>query len=74
MMDADGDGYLPLTLSAPGLTDAQFQDFCEQYADYRLEYTAAALLLTPAPDSRSRTARGSLPMRRRFRGRTFATN
>jgi Uma2 family endonuclease len=37
--------YLPLTLSAPGLTDAQFQDFCEQYADFRLEYTAEGELV-----------------------------
>lgn len=43
--------YLPLTLSAPGLTDAQFQDFCEQYADFRLEYTAEGeLVIKPLAD------------------------
>ena len=46
--------YLPLTLSTPGLTDTQFQEFCEQYADFRLEYTAegayrAVVKLGPAP-------------------------
>jgi len=41
--------YLPLTLSAPGLTDAQFQEFCEQYADYRLEYTAEGELIIMPP-------------------------
>jgi Uma2 family endonuclease len=41
--------YLPLTLSAPGLTDAQFQDFCEQYADFRLEYTAEGELIIMPP-------------------------
>ena len=43
---------LPLTLIAPGLTDAQFQEFCQQYADYRLEYTAEGeLIIMPPTDS-----------------------
>ncbi len=40
---------LPLILLAPGLTDAQFQNYCEQYADYRLEYTAAGELIVKPP-------------------------
>lgn len=43
------DTYLPVSLSVPGITDEQFQDFCEQYADYRLEYTAEGELLIMPP-------------------------
>jgi Uma2 family endonuclease len=43
------ESYLPMTLSAPGLTDAQFQEFCEQYADFRLEYTAEGELIVMPP-------------------------
>ena len=43
--------YLPVTLYAPGLTDARFQEFCEQYTGYRLEYTAdGELLIMPPTD------------------------
>ena len=46
--------YLPLTLYAPGLTDARFQEFCEQYADYRLEYSAEGeLIIMPPTDPRT---------------------
>ena len=46
--------YLPLTLYAPGLTDARFQEFCEQYADYRLEYSAEGeLTIMPPTDPRT---------------------
>jgi len=41
--------YLPLTLNAPGLTDAQFQAFCEEYSDYFLEYTAEGELIIMPP-------------------------
>ena len=50
---------LPLTLLAPGLTDTQFQEFCGQYADYRLEYTAEGeLIIMPPtdPETGSRNA------------------
>lgn len=43
------ESYLPLTLTVPGLTDSQFQEFCEQYADYRLEYTAEGELIIMPP-------------------------
>ena len=46
------EAYLPLTLTAPGITDAQFQELCEQYADFRVEYTAdGELLVMPPTDS-----------------------
>ena len=46
------DTYLPVSLSVPGMTDAQFQELCEQYADYRLEYTAEGeLILVPLTDA-----------------------
>ena len=32
--------YMPLTLFAPSLSDAEFQELCDQYSDYRLEYTS----------------------------------
>ena len=57
--------YLPLTLSAPGLTDAQFQDFCEQYADFRLEYTAEGeLVIKPLadPETSARKVMFSAPL------------
>ena len=44
------DVYMPLTLTAPGITDEQFQELCEQYEDYRVEYTAEGdLLVMPLP-------------------------
>lgn len=43
--------YLPITLSVPALTDAQFEEFCQLYSDYRLEYTAEGdLVITPPTD------------------------
>ncbi len=53
------EAYLPLTLSAPGLTDAQFQEFCEQYADFRLEYTAEGELIIMAPTDPETSARNA---------------
>ena len=45
------DVYMPLTLSAPGITDGKFRELCEHYADYRVEYTAeGALLVMPPTD------------------------
>ena len=41
--------YLPLTLSAPGITDEQFVELCAQYEDYRVEYTAEGDLLVMPP-------------------------
>ena len=53
------EAYLPLTLSAPGLTDAQFQEFCEQYADFRLEYTAEGELIIMPPTDPETSARNA---------------
>lgn len=54
------DAYLPVSLSVPGITDAQFQEFCEQYADYRLEYTAEGELLIMPPTDEDTGFRNSL--------------
>jgi Uma2 family endonuclease len=43
------EAYLPLTLSAPGMTDAEFERFCEEYSNYRLEYTAEGELIIMPP-------------------------
>ena len=43
-----------LTLSVPNITDEQFQQFCDQYEDYQLEYTADGnLLIFPCTDPRT---------------------
>lgn len=54
------EAYLPLTLSAPGLTDAQFEELCQQYADYRVEYTAEGDLVIMPPTDPETSARNSL--------------
>ena len=42
--------YMPLTLFAPHLTDGEFQEFCDRYSDYRLEYTSEGeLIIMPPP-------------------------
>jgi Uma2 family endonuclease len=54
------DTYLPATLSVPSLTDAEFRDWCDQYPDYSLEYTAdGELIIMPPtdPDTGARSAR-----------------
>ena len=43
------EAYMPLTLTAPGITDEQFQELCEQYENYRVEYTAEGDLLVMPP-------------------------
>ena len=52
--------YMPLTLYVPGMTDEQFREFCEQYSDFSLEYSAEGdLIVMPPtdPDTGSRNAR-----------------
>ena len=51
--------YLPLTLSAPGITDEQFQELCAQYEDYRVEYTAEGDLLVMPPTDEETGIRNS---------------
>ena len=43
------DAYMPLTLTAPGITDEQFEEFCAKYEDYRVEYTSEGDLLVMPP-------------------------
>ena len=43
------EAYLPITMSVPGITDAEFQRLCEQFEDYRVEYTADGDLLVMPP-------------------------
>lgn len=33
------EAYMPLTLFVPNITDEKFQELCQQYSDFRLEYT-----------------------------------
>ena len=53
------DVYMPLTLTAPGITDEQFQELCEQYEDYRVEYTAEGDLLVMPPTDEETGIRNS---------------
>ena len=43
------ESYLPLTITVPGITDEQFQELCEQYDNYRVEYSAEGELLVMPP-------------------------
>ena len=54
------DTYLPVSLSVPGMTDAQFQELCEQYADYRLEYTAEGELIILPPTDAETSSRNAM--------------
>ena len=45
------EAYMPLTLFAPDLSDEGFQELCEQYSDFRLEYTAdGEVVIMPPTD------------------------
>ncbi len=73
------DTYLPVSLSVPGITDEQFQDFCEQYADYRLEYTVEGELLIMPPTDPETGVRNAIITEElsrwaRANGRGFATD
>lgn len=48
--------YLPITLSVPEITDAQFAEICERYEHFRVEYTAEGevLIMPPTDPSTSR--------------------
>ena len=54
------DTYLPVSLSVPGMTDAQFEELCEQYADYRLEYTAEGELIILPPTDAETSSRNAM--------------
>ena len=51
------EAYMPLTLTAPGISDEQFVGLCQQYEDYRVEYTAAGDLLVMPPTDPETSAR-----------------
>ncbi len=45
------ESYLPISLSAPHLTDDEFRELCDKYADYRVEYTGdGELIIMPPTD------------------------
>ena len=46
------ESYLPVTLFVPDLTDEAFQDWCDQYPDYRLEYSAEGEIIIMPPIDR----------------------
>jgi Uma2 family endonuclease len=50
---------LPLSIPMPGITDEQFQELCENYSDYFLEYTADGDLLIMPPTDRNTSGRNS---------------
>ncbi len=52
--------YLPLTLYVPGITDVQFQQFCETYPDYFLEYSAEGDLTIMPPTDRGTSSRNAM--------------
>jgi len=54
------DTYLPVTLSIPDMTDEKFQALCEEYEDYRVEYTAEGELLIMPPTDPETGARNAM--------------
>ena len=52
--------HLPVKLSVPDLTDEKFQGLCEEYEDYRLEYTAEGELLIMPPTDPETGARNAM--------------
>ena len=51
--------YLPLTLCAPGITDDRFDELCELYEDFRVEYTAEGDVLVMPPTDEETGMRNS---------------
>ena len=43
------EAHLPMTITVPGITDAEFEKLCKQYEDCRIEYTAEGELLVMPP-------------------------
>lgn len=56
------DTYLPVTFSAPGLTEAQFGDICEQYGAYRVEYDGSRehVIIMPPTDDETGSSNSSI--------------
>jgi Uma2 family endonuclease len=43
------ESYLPMSISVPGITDAQFQELCDQYDNFQVEYRAEGELIVMPP-------------------------
>jgi len=43
------ESHLPLTITVPGITDEQFQELCEKYDNFRIEYTAEGDVIVMPP-------------------------
>ncbi|MEZ5399595.1 MAG: Uma2 family endonuclease [Bryobacteraceae bacterium] len=71
--------YLPMTLTVPGITDAQFAELCQQYENFRIEYTwQGELIITPPTDpltgARNSAITGQLWLWARRHGGGIATD
>jgi len=53
------EAVMPATLTIPDLTEARWQEICEEYSDYRIEYTSEGELLIMAPTDMGTGARNS---------------
>ncbi len=53
------EAYLPVTLFVPEISDAKFQEFCEQYADFRVEYSGEGELIIMPPTDRRTSLRNA---------------
>ena len=59
--------YLPMTLTAPDITDAEFDAFCEQFPDCRLESTAEGdLIVVPPTDPETGDRNSEITMQLKF--------
>jgi Uma2 family endonuclease len=56
--------FLPATLTAPELTEAEFLAFCHKFPDYRVEYSAEGTLIIMAPADLETGIRSSLIVHR----------
>ena len=56
--------YVPLTLSAPSMSDREFQDLCDQYSDYLIEYSAdGEITIMPPTDPETSARNATITMR-----------
>ena len=53
------EAYLPVTLFVPDISDAKFQEFCDQYADFQVEYTGEGELIIMPPTDRHTSLRNA---------------
>lgn len=51
--------YLPISISVPEMSDERFQEFCDQYRDFGLEYTSDGYLHIMPPSDRKTSARNA---------------